>query len=101
MTMTPEPDGLPPSLRFLRMLVIILMLTMIAGVITVVVLLVTRLPGSAPAVPPDLALPEGARPAAVTMGQGWVAVVTTDDRILIFGADGRLWQSVAVTRPGN
>jgi hypothetical protein len=101
MTGTLDEDQLPPSLRFLKALVIILTLTMIAGVITVVALLVTRLPqpGSAPALPPELTLPVGTRAAAVTMGTGWIAVVTTDDRILIFGSDGTLWQEVDVKRP--
>jgi hypothetical protein len=34
---------------------------------------------------------------AVTFGQGWIAVVTEDDRILIFGADGTLRQELKVT----
>lgn len=74
---------------------------MIVGVITVVGLLVTRMPNLAPmAVPEQLALPDGARPAAVTMGQGFIAVVTEDDRILIFDRDGALLQEVALT-PGT
>lgn len=101
MTGTLEEDALPPSLRFLKRLVTVLMLTMIAGVITVVVLLVTRLPqlGRAPVLPAQLVLPKGAQAAAVTMGQGWIAVVTTGDHILIYGSDGRLWQDVAVQHP--
>lgn len=77
---------------------IALTLTLIAGVITIVGLLVTRLQPlrEAPAWPPALDLPGGAVPAAVTQGAGWFAVVTTDGRILIFGADGRLRQEVAV-----
>ena len=75
------------------------MITMIGGVITVVGLLVTRMPmvgAAAPAVPPELVLPAGAKAQAVTFGAGWTAVVTTDNRILIFGADGLLRQQVAV-----
>lgn len=102
MTGTPEEDDLPPSLRFLKTLVTVLTLTMIAGLIAVVFLLVTRLPGTiAPTLPANLALPAGTTPAAVTMGQGWIAVVTSDDRILIFGADGALWQEMAITRPAS
>lgn len=69
-------------------------MTMIVGVITVVGLLVTRMPkpAAAPVVPDGLALPAGAKVAAVTMGTGWIAVVTTDDRILIFDAAGNLRQ---------
>ena len=99
-TDAPDPT-LPPSLRFLKWLVIVLTLTMIGGVITVVGLLVTRMPQTfsapAPSLPDGFTLPEGATPEAVTFGTGWIAVVTTDDRILIFGRDGLLRQEVAIT----
>jgi hypothetical protein len=88
-----EPE-LPPSLRFLKHLVTVLMITMIVGVITVVGVLVTRMPSApaAPVLPQDLILPAGAKAAAVTFGTGWIAVVTTDDRILIFDTAGNLRQ---------
>ena len=93
--------SLPPSLRFLKWLVIILTLTMIGGVITVVGLIVTRMPqaftAAGPEVPENLQLPQGATAAAVTIGTGWIAVVTADDRILIFGLDGTLRQEVQVS----
>lgn len=92
---------LPPSLRLLKWLVIVLTLTMIGGVITVVGLLVTRMPqafgAKAPSLPEEFTLPEGTRAEAVTFGTGWVAVVTTDDRILIFKEDGTLRQEVPLT----
>jgi Family of unknown function (DUF6476) len=96
------PDApLPPSLRFLKWLVIVLTLTMIGGVITVVGLIVTRMPqafaATGPDLPKTLRLPEGARATAVTFGTGWIAVVTTDDRILIFGVDGVLKQEVQIS----
>ena len=99
--MPDAPDAtLPPSLRLLKWLVILLTLSMIGAVITVVWLLVTRMPqalgSAAPQVPPELALPEDARPAAVTFGTGWTAVVTTDDRILVFDGNGVLLQEVAI-----
>jgi hypothetical protein len=75
--------GLPPGLRFLKGLVIALMITMIAGVITVVALLVTKLRGPIP-MPEAISLPDGAKAQAVTVGADWVGVVTTDNRILIF-----------------
>jgi Flp pilus assembly protein protease CpaA len=96
-TDAPDP-ALPPSLRFLKWLVILLTMTMIAGVITVVALLVTRMPQAfsapGPSLPEDFALPEGTEARAVTFGEGWVAVVTGDDRILIFRQDGTLRQEV-------
>ena len=96
---TPAPDlPLPPSLRFLKWLVILLTLTMIGGVITVVAVLVTRMPQAfsapGPALPESFALPDGTTARAVTFAEGWIAVVTEDDRILIFAADGTLRQEV-------
>jgi Flp pilus assembly protein protease CpaA len=102
MAVTPEDDEtLPPSLRWLKVLVTTLTLSLIGGVLTVVWLLVTRLPlpGAHPTAPPALQMPAGATAAAVTMGTGWVAVVTTDNRILIFGPDGQFWQEIAVKPP--
>jgi hypothetical protein len=99
---TPDtPDAsLPPSLRFLKWLVILLTLTMIGGVITVVGLLVTRLPDAMArqplTLPETLQLPYGARPHAVTFGDDWIAVVTTDDRILIYATNGTLRQEIDI-----
>jgi Family of unknown function (DUF6476) len=99
MTDTPEEPGLPPSLRFLKGLVITLTLTMIVGVITVVGLLVTRMPdgrAALPVVPPELTLPAGTQAQAVTFGSGWTAIVTTDSRILIFDSNGKLRQDIPI-----
>jgi len=99
-TDAPDPT-LPPSLRVLKWLVILLTLTMIGGVITVVGLLVTRMPhafqASAPILPEGFTLPESTTAEAVTFGTGWIAVVTEDDRILIFGRDGSLRQDISIT----
>lgn len=100
---TSEQLELPPSLRWLKWLVTALTLTLILGVITIVGLLVTRLPlpGASLAMPPfpeNLALPEGVTPQAVTRGAGWVAVVTEDQRILIFDTAGTLTQEVQIKR---
>ena len=95
-------DGvLPPGLKFLKALVIVLTLTMIGGVITVVGLLVTRMPqmARAPVLPEALTLPQGTQAAAVTAGNGWFAVVTTDDRILIYDRNGEMLQEIAIQLP--
>ncbi len=105
MDQTPEPEAMPPSLRFLKWLVILLTLTMIVGVITVVAVLVTRIPqvmarAAAPALPASVKMPDGLTPGAVTFGTGWTAVVATDTTgaasILIFAPDGRLRQRVPI-----
>lgn len=71
----------PRRLRQLRRLVTALTATLILGVITIVALLVIRLSSiapSAPVLPAEIALPSGERAEAVTMGTGWIAVVTVD-----------------------
>ena len=81
---------------------IVLTLTMIGGVITVVGLIVTRMPqaftATAPDLPDTLTLPKGSKAAAVTFGTGWIAVVTTDDRILIYSNDGKLRQQLEISK---
>lgn len=85
---------------------IVLTLTLIGGVITVVGVLVTRMPDTfartgAPQLPETLSLPEGVTAGAVTFGTGWIAVVgrTADgaERILIYAPDGRLRQEMPLT----
>jgi Family of unknown function (DUF6476) len=70
----------PPRLRRLRQLVTALIVTLIAGVIAIVALLALRLSsGNDPvALPPEVRLPAGETAGAVTLGDGWLAVVTTD-----------------------
>lgn len=98
-------EALPPSLRLLKWLVIVLTLTMIGGVITVVALIVTRMPqaltAAGPRLPSELVLPAGVQASAVTFGSGWIAVVTKDDRILIFSKDGQLRQELAIEAAGG
>jgi hypothetical protein len=85
--------------------VTVLTITMIVGVITVVGVLVTRMPQSfasapvGPTLPSAIVLPQGARAQAITFGAGWVAVVTNDDRILIYSDAGVLRQEVALLTP--
>ncbi|MEH7829717.1 DUF6476 family protein [Gemmobacter denitrificans] len=96
-----EPNVFPPELRWLKRLVTGLTLTLIAGVITIVGLLVTRLPLGKPAAPPlpdSIALPEGATPEAITRGRDWIGVVTTDGRMFVFTPDGRLTQEILIQR---
>lgn len=84
----------------MKALVILLTLTMIVGVITVVFLLVTRMPRAfarLPPMPEAISLPDGTRAAAFTQGMDWYAVVTADDQILIFDREtGALKQTVKV-----
>jgi hypothetical protein len=76
---------------------------MIGGLVTVVALLVIRLqPTAAPALtlPDSITLPDGAIAETFTQARDWFAVVTTDDRILIFDrASGELRQSITINAP--
>lgn len=81
----------------------VLTAVMTAGIVAIVLLLVTRLGAQSPpvppppALPPALDLPAGARAQAVTFGAGWIAIVTEDQRILLFDAgDGRLLRELSV-----
>ena len=73
---------------------------MIVGFIVLIAVLVTRLRApTVPALPDAIALPDGAEAAAFTMGDGWYAVVTHDQRILIYDrVTGTLRQSVRVAQ---
>ena len=97
MNNAPAPrEELPPSLRLLKGLVIVLMITMIAGLIAIVALLVIRVPatGGDLVVPAGLKLPPGTTPEAITQGKGWIAVVTSAGKILVFdGTTGKLRHS--------
>ncbi|MWD26178.1 hypothetical protein E0K89_001645 [Aquicoccus sp. SCR17] len=95
----PENGAEPANIRFLRRLVTVLTAVMIAGLLAIFALLVIRF-SSAPDLPlPDsIALPDGTEATAFTQGRDWYAVVTADDRILIYDrATGSLRQELQVT----
>ena len=74
------------------------MITMIVGVITIVGMLVTRMPsGAAPVLPESLTLPEGAKAEAVTVGADFVLVVTTDGRVLVYGRNGAFRREIVLS----
>jgi hypothetical protein len=106
-----ENGGTPPEprhLRNLRWLVSVLTVTLILGVITIVVLLVIRLnaftASSGPGLPATVEIPAGETTRAVTLGTGWIAVVTVDEagqeRIRVLDATtGEPRGMVEVTQP--
>ena len=99
MNEAPEQAGDLRSLRLLKALVTVLMVVMIVGFIVLIALLVTRFPArtAAPALPDSIALPDGTRATAFTQATDWYAVVTEDDRILIFDrSSGALRQVVEI-----
>lgn len=85
----PLSEGDARLIRYLKTLVTALTVTMIAGFIVLIAVIVMRFnaEGSVP-LPDEIALPEGTRATAITRGPDWLAVVTGDGRILIYGLDG-------------
>ncbi len=76
---------------------------MIAGIVTIIILIVIKVPSvvrEIPApLPPVITLPDGSEARNFTQGPDWYAVVTTDDRILIFNRDdGSLRQEIAIRK---
>lgn len=60
-----------------------LTVVMIGGLVVVISLLVIRLSADGPSLPAEITLPAGTTAQAVTFGTGWIAVVTTENQILI------------------
>ncbi|MFA3917696.1 DUF6476 family protein [Ruegeria hyattellae] len=93
----PEIPQETPQLRLLRRMVMALTAVMIGGVLLTFALIVIRLSDRTPTLPEDVELPDGARAQAVTIGPNWYAVVTDDNRILIFDkTTGKLHQTINV-----
>ena len=79
----------------------VLTVTMIAGVLTIIVLLVIRLqsPAPLPALPDTITLPEGATPAALTFADGWIAITTEDGRLMVYDRAGTLLGDIPLSAP--
>ena len=78
-------------LRWLRILVTSLAVVMGVGVLAIAGLLWLRLSEAPlPKLPDQIALPEGAAPAAVTFARHWVVVVTETGEVLLYDRQGRL-----------
>jgi len=86
------------TLRYLKWLVTLLTVTMIGGFLTIVALFVMRFSTLAqPALPASVALPDGAKATAFTQAGDWFAIVTDDNRILIYDrATGTLRQQIRI-----
>ena len=97
-----DPGPIDASMiKYLRRLVTVLSATMIIGFIVLIALFVTRFSGAQPAnlqeVPASITLPNGMTATAFTQGSDWIAVVTAEDRILIYDrANGALRQTIVI-----
>lgn len=92
------PVGGEKTLKYLKWLVTGLTVTMILGFLTIVALFVMRFTEMNRAELPDtITLPDGARATAFTRGEGWFAVVTANDEILIYSrVTGNLRQRIRI-----
>ena len=99
MTDNPESQPVDPAMvKYLRLLVTILSATMIIGFIVITALFVIRFSDAfGPELPDQITLPNGTEAQAFTRAADWFAIVTTDNRILIYGLDGALMQEIAVS----
>ena len=90
--MLPSDETSVPEIRFLKILVTVLTATMIAGLVTIVAILVIRLPGQAPMpdLPERITLPKGAEARAVTYARDYTLVVTDQGEVLVYAPDGAL-----------
>lgn len=75
---------LPPQLIFLKRLVTALGVVMIGGFLVLIAALVIRLNADPLPLPDRITLPQGVTATAFTQGTDWFAVVTSDNRILIY-----------------
>jgi len=103
---TPQPALTPAQLVFLRRLVTVLTITMIAGMLLITALFVIRFSGdrvptaAQMALPSAITLPDGTLVTAFTQAPSWYAVVTAGDEILIFDrATGALRQILVIKPP--
>ncbi|MGK7652162.1 DUF6476 family protein [Roseovarius sp. B08] len=96
---SPQQPLDPKMVRYLRTLVTVLTGVMILGFLVIVALFVTKFSrASSPTLPEVISLPDGTTPTAFTRADGWYAVVTDADTILIFDeTTGELRQTIEVT----
>lgn len=88
----------PAMVRYLRVLVTVMSVTMIIGFIVIVTLFVTRFTrGPDVSLPDKITLPAGAEAVAFTQGRDWYAVVSDSDNILIYDrTTARLRQTIQI-----
>lgn len=87
-----------PHLDYLRRLVTLLSATMIGGMIILIILFVIRFQQDILNVPSEITLPSGVKPIAFTQTRDWYAVVTQENKILLFTPKGKLFQTVEITQ---
>ena len=86
------------TLRYLKWLVTSLTVVMILGFLTIVALFVMRFTEmNRVELPDSVTLPDGSTATAFTKGEGWFAVVTAENEILIYSrVTGNLRQRIQI-----
>ncbi|WP_137703015.1 DUF6476 family protein [Marimonas lutisalis] len=98
---TPQPVD-AKTLKFLRLLVTVLTATMILGLLVIIALFVIKFSETRPPLPERIVLPAGVSAVAFTQSDTWYAVVTDDDRILVYNPNtGTLVQEVEIVSGEN
>ena len=88
MTKTPPEFIEPKNLKFLRLLVIGLTITMICGIITIVFVIVIKMPNYKNAIsiqlPEEIILPENMQVDTFSIGTNHYLIVTKSNDVLIY-----------------
>ena len=93
MTKTPPEFIEPKNLKFLRLLVIVLTITMICGIITLVLVIVIKMPNynntesmqlPAMQLPAEIILPDNMKVETFSIGSNHYLIVTKNDEVLIY-----------------
>ncbi len=92
-----DENSLPPHLTYLKRLVTGMAVVMIAGFVVLILTLVIRLNQTTSVAPDKITLPDGVTATAYTVGNGWYAIVTEENHILIYdAATGGLRQDITI-----
>tara|TARA_B100001142_G_scaffold22049_1_gene20247 strand:- start:586 stop:894 length:309 start_codon:yes stop_codon:yes gene_type:complete len=88
MTKTPPEFIEPKNLKFLRLLVIVLTITMICGIITLVLVIVIKMPNyndtESIRLPAEIILPDNMKVETFSIGSNHYLIVTKNDEVLIY-----------------
>lgn len=98
---TPASPADASTLKWLKVLVMTLTITIIVGFVIIVGLFIAKFNSFGPASPavlPDrISLPDGTAPEAFTVTAEWYAVITADGEILVYDrADGALRKRIQI-----